>query len=327
MERLLYNLEVFLKKQISRQKFLKICLGWLLVFISQNQFLKLAFAKTVESTGRKGKGIKGKHDIVLSEGKDSYQNTIQAVKAMGGMELFVKKGDIVLVKPNMAWDRTPEYAANTDPGVVAAVVEMCYQAGAKRVNVFDVPCNDERRVYEHSGIQKAAEEKGAKVYFANHWDVVQAKFSYKSDMEGWPIIRDAVACDTFINVPVLKHHALGGLTLSMKNLMGVCSGTRGLMHIDLGTKLVDLTDFIKPDLIIIDATRALIRNGPRGGNLEDVLTLNQVIVATDSTLADTFASGLVKKDPMSVASIKAAMQRNFGSTDISNADIIKVTAS
>jgi len=324
MERLFYRLECFLKKQISRRKFLKFCLGGLLVFISQNQFLKFAFAKTEESTGRKKVQVKGKHDLVVAEGASPYQNTVKAVEALGGMNLFVKKGGVVVVKPNMGWDRAPEQAANTNPEVVAALVELAYKAGAKRVNVFDVCCNDEQRSYANSGVEKAAKDKGAYVYFPDHWNVVKAKFSYPSGMAGWPILRDAVVCDTFINVPVLKHHSLAGLTISMKNLMGVCSGKRGLMHFDLGAKLTDLTEFISPDLTVIDATRALLRNGPTGGNLADVEVMNKVIASTDPVLADAYAATLMKKDPLSIEYIKLAAERGLGSLDLTKANIFPI---
>jgi len=257
----------------------------------------------------------------MAEGADPYHNAVEAVRAMGGMERFVKKGEVVVVKPNMAWDRAPEYAANTDPEVVAAVVEMCYKAGAKRVNVFDIPCNDARRVYDSSGISKAAKAKGAYVYYADDWNTVSAHFPYSSMMEGWPVLRDALECDTFINVPVLKDHRLARLTLSMKNLMGVCGGNRGKMHTDIGEKLVDMADFIYPDLNIIDATRVLIKNGPIGGNLEDVKRMDKVIVSTDTTLADTYACGLVDVEPSTLPNIKAALKRGFGKADLTKADI------
>ena len=86
----------------------------------------------------------------------------------------------------------------------------------------------------------AAKEKGAAVFVPDDWDTVSAHFAFESPMEGWPILRSAVECDTFINVPVLKDHGLTGLTLSMKNLMGKCMGNRGRMHGDIGRKLVDV---------------------------------------------------------------------------------------
>ncbi len=324
MDRFLYKLECYLKKQISRRTFLKILLGGVTYFIANNSFLKLAFAKSGNSNGRKSKDVKGDHDLILAHGSDPYKNTVKAVEKMGGMGKFVSKGDTVVVKPNIAWDRSPAQAANTDPQVVAAIVEMAYKAGAKRVNVFDVTCNNERRCYDNSGIAQAARDKGANVYFPDHWNVVKAHFPEKSPMENWPIIKDAVDCDVFINVPVLKHHSLNRLTLSMKNLMGVCSGTRGMMHVDLGRKLVDVTGFIDPDLTIIDATRYLDKHGPSGGNLSDVQKLDKIIVSTDPTLADTFAARMVGVEPMNVPNIKNAIERKIGNSDIANADIVKI---
>ncbi|MFH1878656.1 MAG: DUF362 domain-containing protein [Candidatus Omnitrophota bacterium] len=325
IDRFFYKLECFLKKtQISRRGFLKICFGSLLYFISNNLFMKAAFAKSDISGGRVKKDIRGNYDLVLAEGEDPYQNTVIAVEKMGGMEKFVRKGDVVVVKPNIAWDRSPEQAANTNPSVVAAVIDMCYKAGAKRVNVFDVTCNEERRCYQNSGIAEAAEKSGAFVYYPDHWNVVKARFPYKSEMENWPVLRDAVQCDVFINVPVLKNHGLTRLTVSMKNLMGICSGTRGLIHMNIGEKLVDLTQFINPDLTVIDATRVLTSHGPSGGSLEDVVTLNKLIVGTDPVLSDAFACTLVNVDPMELPNIKAAAARKVGETDINKASILKV---
>ena len=140
-------------------------------------------------------------------------------------------------------------------------------------------------------------------------------------MQDWPIFRDALECDVFINVPILKHHGITELTLSMKNLMGVCGGNRGLIHNNIGRKLLDLTDFIKPDLTVIDAFRVLLRHGPIGGNLDDVKDMKKIIVAEDPTLADAYASRLLGRDPLAVSYIAEAVKRNFGSIDIKNKNI------
>jgi len=315
------SLERFWKERISRRQFVKIFAGGFAALCLEQRFLRPLFAADVGSGPRAKKKIATECDLAVANGTDPFRNTVAVIEALGGMERFVKKGGIVVVKPNIGWDRTPEQAANTNPAVVAALVEMCYKAGAKRVNVFDVTCNDARRCYENSGIQKAAKEKGAEVYLADTWNVLKAKFPYPSPMEGWPILRDAVVCDTFINVPVLKHHGLTGLTLSMKNLMGVCGGVRGMMHVDIGRKLVDLTDFINPELTVIDATRMLVRNGPSGGNLADVITLDAVLASADPVLADAFACKLIKQDPMSITYLKEASSRNLGNPDVSKAKV------
>jgi uncharacterized protein (DUF362 family) len=270
------------------------------------------------------KNIAGKHDLVVVKGDDPYLITARAIEAMGGMELFVKKDSVVVIKPNIAWDRTPEYAATTNPQVVACLVELCYKAGARRVNVFDIPCNSPQRCYENSGIKKAAEAKGAKVYFADGWNCVKAQFDYDSPMQDWPIFRDALECDTFINVPILKHHGLTNLTLSMKNLMGVCSGSRGLIHFNIAKKLVDLTNFINPELTVIDAYRVLTAHGPSGGNLSDVRLTKTIIVGTNPVLTDIYACKLVDVNPNSVSYIAEAIDRGLGSYDTSRADILQM---
>ncbi|MEI8176860.1 MAG: DUF362 domain-containing protein, partial [Candidatus Omnitrophota bacterium] len=176
-----------LQKKISRQAFLKFCLSGAAAFAAGGLFSRPVFSAQDTASPRVKKSIKTDKDIVVAQGSDPYRMTRKAIDAIGGMKRFVKKGDIVVVKPNIGWDRTPEQAGNTNPFVVAALVELAFEAGAKRVNVFDVTCNSPQRCYENSGIKAAAEAKGAKVYFPDDWNFVKAKFSYASPMEGWPI--------------------------------------------------------------------------------------------------------------------------------------------
>lgn len=314
------------KRKITRKRFLELCGIGAGSLALNSALFKFAFGKEEASGGRLVKKIKGLHDLVVAKGEDPYAMTVRAIEAMGGMGRFVKKNSIVLIKPNIGHDRSPEQAVNTNPQVVGALVDLCFNSGAKRVNIFDGTSNDQKRCYENSGIEKIAREKGANVYSPDGWNVVKAKFNYKSPMEGWPIYRDALECDTFINVPILKHHGLTGLTLSMKNLMGVCSGNRGLMHSDIGTKLAHLTDFIKPDLNVIDAYRVLKRHGPSGGDLNDVIGMNTLIVGVDPVLCDSYAAKLMDKDPLSISYIAQAIKQNLGSADIEEADILMITA-
>ena len=317
-------LESLSNKKISRKKFFKTCLFGMAAFFLGSDLLRPRSSQAAGFNGRPKKSIKGDHDIVEASGDDPYAMTIRAIDEMGGMGRFVKAGDTVVVKPNIGWDRAPQYAATTNPMVVAALVELCYKAGAKRVNIFDVTCNAAQRCYVSSGIKAAAESKGAKVYFPDDWNIINAQFDYASPMDGWPILRDAVECDCFINVPVLKNHGLTSLTISMKNLMGVCTGGRGKMHSNIGPMLADLTDFIRPELIVIDAYRVLVRNGPTGGSLNDVVDMKKLLVATDPVLADSYACILADKQPLSVSPIPDAARRNLGSTDINRADILKI---
>lgn len=308
-------------KKLSRRQFMKL-LGTGLAGAMARQIFPVPVA-AAEIAGRRAcRHVKGTHDLAVAGGEDPALITRRAVDALGGMGRFVRKGDTVVVKPNIGWDRAPEYAGNTNPAVVASLVEMCFEAGARRVNVFDIPCNSPQRCYENSGIRKAAEEKGARVYFCDKWNFVKAHFDHPADMEDWPVFRDAVECDVFINVPILKHHALSGLTLSMKNLMGVCGGTRGLMHVGLDKKLCEMAEFISPDLTVIDAYRVLLRHGPTGGSLEDVALRKTVLCGTDPCLCDSYAAVMMGKQPFDISYIKEAVGRGLGSSDIAAADIV-----
>ncbi len=313
--------------KISRRQFLKLAglgtLGMLLTHIFSR--LGLAQFNKQKFNGRLKKKILTDHDLVSVKGEDPAAITKKAIEALGGMARFVKPGAVVVIKPNIGWDRTVEYAANTNPEVVAALVELCYAAGAKRVNVFDNTCNASPRCYENSGIKKAAEAKGAQVYFVDSWNVVKAHFSSESTMENWPVFRDALECDTFINVPVLKHHGSTKLTLGMKNLMGVCSGNRGLMHVDLGTKNLEMAQFIVPELTVIDSYRYLKRHGPSGGDLKDVELRKTVIASADYMLADVYACRFVDVDPNTVSYIAKAIDRGLCSPYLTGKDIVELT--
>ncbi|MCL2390600.1 MAG: DUF362 domain-containing protein [Endomicrobia bacterium] len=313
-----------LSRDITRKSFLKILAagGAFLAFSSNTA--KKAFAQNTKSIAPR---IKRKavteYDLTAVTGKDPEQITRKSVALLGGMGIFVKKDDVVVVKPNIGWNRGPEYAANTNPEVVAAVVKMCFESGAKTVKVFDNTCNDKKLCYANSGIMKAAKDAGATVFYMDEWKYAPARMA-KTDalMQEWPIYKDAVECDVFINVPIAKTHGLGTLTLSIKNVMGVCGGARSQMHWEMDKKLLEVYDFLKPDLNIIDAYNILTANGPRGGNLADVARKNTIIASVDPVLADCFAAKtLFNIDGMTIPHIRRAADAGLGSYDIGKANI------
>ncbi|MGM0441406.1 MAG: DUF362 domain-containing protein [Elusimicrobiota bacterium] len=261
--------------------------------------------------------------VAIIKGEDAALITRRAIEALGGIEKFVSKGDIVVIKPNMSWDRRPKQAATTNPKVVEEVVKMCFEAGAKKVKAFDRPCANAKRSYQSSKIPRAARRAGAEVFQMDDWNFKKAEFDYESPVEGWPIYRDVLRADCFINIPILKHHNLTGLTISMKNLMGVVGGNRGQIHRNISEKLAHFTDFISPDLNIVDATRVLVRNGPSGGSLEDVEIFNTVIASRDAVLADSKAAVLLGKKPENLGFIVEGNKLGVGNIDVKNKNIIK----
>ena len=246
--------------------------------------------------------------------EEARRLTRKAISDLGGMTRFVSKGDKVWVKPNIAWDRTPEQAANTNPDVVATIVKMCYEAGARQVIVGDNPCNAQERTYPNSGIRPAAEKEGARVTYLDKRRFKNMALKGKS-LKEWEMYTEMIEADTFINVPIAKHHSLAGATLGMKNLMGACGGQRSRFHQDLSNVLVDLAAFIKPKLVVLDAIRVLPVHGPVGGNLEDVKRRDTLVAGVDQVAIDALSATLLGMEPKKIGHIVEAQARGLGTMD------------
>ncbi len=262
--------------------------------------------------------------VAVAEGTDYPAITRKAINAVGGMKRFVKAGDVVVVKPNMGWDRSPEQAANSHPLVVRAVVEECLAAGAKKVKVFDYTCNDPRRCYVNSGIEKAL--KGIKGVECKQIEPERFKMTTLNGqfLKEWELYDEALSANVFINLPVAKHHGLSKLTLGLKNIMGVMGGNRGFTHRNLAVALADVNSKLKSHLTVIDATRILTAHGPQGGNLADVTVLNKVIASTDIVAADAYATTLFGMKPADIAVTVAASKRGLGEMNLDRIKVVKV---
>jgi uncharacterized protein (DUF362 family) len=263
-------------------------------------------------------------DLVISKGTSPAHITEAALQALGGMGRFISRGDVVLVKPNIGWDRTPEQAANTNPEVVATLVRLALAAGAKEVKVFDHTCEDPRRCYVRSGIMEAAKGAGATVKYIDERRFRKMEIKGEA-LKTWEVYQEAMEVDKVINCPILKHHSSARLTMGMKNFMGLVGGERGRLHWHLDQNIVDLAAFFKPTLVVLDAIRILTANGPQGGSLKYVKRLNTVAagidqVAIDAIGAKIFGMGLEEMDHLRIAS-----QRGLGLMDLGKLRIKEVT--
>jgi uncharacterized protein (DUF362 family) len=253
--------------------------------------------------------------LVVRQANDPRQLVRAAVEALGGIRRFVARGEVVVIKPNISWDRTPEQAANTNPDVVAEAVRLCLEAGAKRVIVTDVPVNEPHSVFERSGVAAAARAHGAEVVLPSE------RLFKEADLRGnvlgvWPVLDPFLSADKVINIPIAKHHSLTGATLGMKNWYGILGGARSRLHQRIHESLADLADFMRPTLTLIDAWRVLVRNGPTGGSLSDVELRKTLIAATDAVAADACAAKMFwNLDAARLPYLKLASDRGLGSVD------------
>jgi len=265
------------------------------------------------------------YDLVAVKGGEPEVMFDRAIASMGGMAKFVPKGSKVLVKPNIGWDVPPERAGNTHPKLVARIIEHCLKAGAKKVSVFDHTCNQWRRTYTNSGIEKAVKGAGGSIVSGDsegyYQEVLIPKGKRLTKAKVHELLLEA---DVFINVPILKDHGSSRLTICMKNLMGVV-WDRGYWHRnDLHQCIADFASYRKPTLNVVDAYRVMKRNGPRGVSVGDVVSMKSQIVSTDFVAADAAAAKLFGIEPSDIRHIKLAADMNLGRSDLKALSINRI---
>ncbi len=246
----------------------------------------------------------------------------KALAALGGLGVFVKPGQTVCLKPNIGWDAPPERGANTHPELVGRLVRLCLEAGAKSVSVFDNPCDQWQLTYEHSGIEKAARDAGAHVVNGKDQSLYR-----EIAIPGGVKLKHALVhslvldSDVLLNVPVLKHHSGTGMTAAMKNLMGVV-WDRGFYHQNnVHQAIADFLTLRKPTLNILDAYHPMVRNGPRGKTVADLVEMRTLLASTDPVALDAAAAKLLGLEPANVAYIKIADGMKLGTMDLTRVEV------
>jgi uncharacterized protein (DUF362 family) len=268
-------------------------------------------------------------DIVVTRGGEPEALVRQALAALGGIQNFVPNGSNVIVKPNICVAyHTYEYAATTNPWVVGTLVKMCFEAGAANVKVMDYPFGGtQQKAYEISGIKEQVEAAGGEMVNMLSYKYVTTQNPTGEVLKTTKVYEDILKTDVLINVPIAKQHSSSGLTLGMKNLMGVVQN-RSALHMNLHQCIADLNALIKPQLTVMDAVRILTANGPTGGNLADVQKLDTVIASRDVVAADSYATSLFGMKPEDLAYIKIGTRMGLGRSDLENLNIqvIQLTA-
>jgi uncharacterized protein (DUF362 family) len=269
-------------------------------------------------------------DMVAVMGGEPAQLLERALKEMGGIEKYVKAGQSVVIKPNIGWDRKPEFGANTNPEIIEVLIKQCFKAGAKKVSVFDHTCDNWQKCYDNSGIKQVVEANGAVILPGN--DEVYYKevtFPQGVKLKSTKIHQAILDADVWFNVPVLKNHGGAKMSIAMKNYMGIV-WDRGFFHSnDLQQCIADVCTWNKkPALNIIDAYRCMRRNGPQGKSTTDTSVLRSIIISKDIVAADTAAIGLFnqveKMDIDEVGHIAHGEKLKLGTQKIDKLNVKKI---
>jgi uncharacterized protein (DUF362 family) len=270
--------------------------------------------------------------IALQGGSGPDELFREGISHLGGMKNFVKKGQKVLVKPNIGWDRSPEYGANTSPELVGAIVKECLNAGASEVFVFDHTCDSWKNCYKNSKIEEFAKNNGAKVVAANSKDYyVKTKIPRGKVLKEAHVHKLFLECDVVINVPILKHHSSATITATLKNLMGVIWDRREWHWKDLHQCIADFATLRKPDLSILDGWRVMVKNGPRGYNVSDAILYKYLFISTDPVAVDSAGVSVLSRENSSIGNaesirhIRLSRELGLGRTDLDKMNIKRIT--
>ena len=269
-------------------------------------------------------------DLVAVMGGEPAAMLDKALEALGGIGKFVKKGQKVVIKPNIGWDRAPEMAGNTNPELVAALVKKCLGAGAQKVTVFDHTCDNWQKCYETSGISDAVKKAGGIMMPGN-----DEKYYKEVAIPGGVTLKNAkiheslIEADVWINVPVLKNHGGAKLTCAMKNYMGIVWDRRYFHSNDLQQCIADICTWNKkPVLNIVDTYRIMHKNGPQGKSLSDVAQLKTLIASTNIVATDTaalrFFNQVEKLDISAVGHIGKGEALKLGTSNLDKLTIKRI---
>ncbi len=256
--------------------------------------------------------------IGVARGEDVRAMVRAAVDAIGGMSHYIQKGDIVVVKPNVAFERAAPLGATSNPDVLAELVQLVREAGASQVRVTDNPIEAPENCFARSGIREAADRSGARTYLPTPADFQTLNVPGARLIEKWPFLwRPFQGATKVIGVAPVKDHNLCGASLTTKNWYGLLGGRRNQFHQDIHTIIADLALMIRPTFVLLDGTRVLFRSGPTGGTLADVRAGRTIAASTDSLAVDAFGwEELLQRDPYEMPDyLDLAAERGLGNPD------------
>jgi uncharacterized protein (DUF362 family) len=225
----------------------------------------------------------------------------------------------ILVKPNCVFPKRPSTGVTTDSRVVGGIIEALKDSGAMEITIGDGGNKNTDKAFAITGMRDLAIKHGLRLVNFNNDEYEITKIPHAKALYDVPISKTVLQSDCIVNVPKLKIHHMTGVTLSMKNLMGVIVGDRGaIMHRQIDDKLVDLAGFVSPKLNVID--------GIVGSEMDEVFghpVQTHVIVAGQNMVStDAVGCAIMGVNPESVGHLKLAEERGLGTCNLSEVTVL-----
>lgn len=317
-----------MKEELQRREFIKrgFAIGAAFSLVDLGGLFAAEEQPAESPKAKEGGGVP---DLVAVRGEERRAMLDAAIEALGGIGAFVKPGQTVVLKPNAGWDKPAEMCANIHPDLMGRMTELCMQAGAKEVNVFDHTCSDWQRAYDNSGIRAAVEKAGGKmVTGADETMYVEREAPGAMKLKKAKIHRLILDSDLYINMPVLKHHGGAVMTACLKNVMGIVWDRRYFHNNDLQQCICDGYLYRKPDLNVLDAYSPMMRSGPQGKSLDDLLQgVKTLLVSRDAVACDAAGAVLLGHKQDGIKHVELAAQAGHGVCDLSKLDIKRIKMS
>ncbi len=259
-------------------------------------------------------GLEPRMSII--RGKDRVATLRAALRSLGGIETFIKKGDRVLLKVNAAFATPPMLSATTHPSIVTEMAQLCLEAGASSVVVTDNPINDPASCFTLTGIAEGAGTGGARVILPQESSFTPMTLKNATLIRDWPILNQPFKGITkVIGMAPLKDHHRSGASMTMKNWYGLLGGRRNIFHQNVHGIITELAMMVKPTFVVLDATTTMMTNGPTGGSLSDLKNTHTMIVSTDQVAADAFGASLLGRSLEQLPYIGKAEAKGVGTAD------------
>jgi uncharacterized protein (DUF362 family) len=266
--------------------------------------------------------------ISVVKGPDRKQTVGKAIELLGGIERFVKPGDVVAIKPNVAFATPAMLGATANPEVVGEVCLLCLKAGAKKVIVMDNPINDPASCFTISGIGRAASEAGAEIAMPKDHLFRNTTLAGGRLIRNWPVFFGPLeSANKLIGIAPVKHHHRSGASMTMKNFYGLLGGRRNIFHQDINTIIAELATLVKPTLVILDGTEVMMTNGPTGGSKSDLKRADTMIASCDLVAADSFGCRLLGLVVTDLPYLTKAEDAGAGTTAWRSLKPVEATAS